>query len=275
MQFQKGFTIVELLVVITIIVVMLALLAPALDKAVYQTELALCGSKIHAVMGGAQTYAVGNKRQYPSSRRDISSERPAYSIKYPTGPDERTYLRTFLSLNDALNCPLRKKIDIETTRPQAAIYVGYALWFGFIYKAGTPERGMYKLGDRFTWDGKSYDLLTSDYVGAAVTVSDGSQGYGLGSHPDYDGVWFNDHVQDVPNPWVANGLAPSQVAGDVTYSWWYGGPSPRGPVDSNFGYQDGSVRRRNRILWEDPDMSRIPDFMNDRTPARRMLVPPQ
>jgi len=147
MQFQKGFTIVELLVVITIIVVMLALLAPALDNAVYQAELALCGSKIHAVMSGAQTYAVGNKRQYPSSRRDISSERPAYSIKYPTGPDERTYLRTFLSLNDALNCPLRKKIDIETTRPQAAIYVGYALWFGFIYKAGTPERGMYKLGD--------------------------------------------------------------------------------------------------------------------------------
>jgi type II secretory pathway pseudopilin PulG len=34
---------VELLVVITIIVLLLALLAPALEKAIYQAQMAVCG----------------------------------------------------------------------------------------------------------------------------------------------------------------------------------------------------------------------------------------
>ena len=42
MRAQSAFTLVELMVVITIIVLLLALMMPALDKAVYQAELASC-----------------------------------------------------------------------------------------------------------------------------------------------------------------------------------------------------------------------------------------
>jgi prepilin-type N-terminal cleavage/methylation domain-containing protein len=60
-----GFTIVELLVVISIIVVLLALLAPALDQAIYQAELSVCGAKLRSLGGGLVNYALGSQRRYP------------------------------------------------------------------------------------------------------------------------------------------------------------------------------------------------------------------
>ena len=44
--------------------------APALDRAIYQTELTVCGTKLHAVGLGAQTYAMNNRRGYPDRRPD-------------------------------------------------------------------------------------------------------------------------------------------------------------------------------------------------------------
>ena len=45
---NKGLTLIELLVVITIIVILLALLMPAIDKAIYQSELAVCETNFTA-----------------------------------------------------------------------------------------------------------------------------------------------------------------------------------------------------------------------------------
>jgi prepilin-type N-terminal cleavage/methylation domain-containing protein len=42
---STAFTLIELLVVVTIIVVLLSLLTPALDRAIYETELAVCASQ--------------------------------------------------------------------------------------------------------------------------------------------------------------------------------------------------------------------------------------
>jgi prepilin-type N-terminal cleavage/methylation domain-containing protein len=57
MESVIGFTIVELLVVITIIVVLLALLMPGLDRAIYQAELAVCGSRLKSLGAAVSTYA--------------------------------------------------------------------------------------------------------------------------------------------------------------------------------------------------------------------------
>ena len=64
-SFRQGFTLIELLVVIAIIVVLLALLVPALDKALYQSELAVCATHLNAITTGANTYALNFKRSYP------------------------------------------------------------------------------------------------------------------------------------------------------------------------------------------------------------------
>jgi len=60
-----GFTLVELLVVITIIVILLALLAPALDRAVYNAETAKCLASQRTIVQAAQSYAVDHKRVLP------------------------------------------------------------------------------------------------------------------------------------------------------------------------------------------------------------------
>src|SRR5687767_12600186 len=62
---SKAFSLVELLVVVTIITVLMALLAPAMDQAIYQAELAVCGANQRTTAGAVTLYAAGNKRSYP------------------------------------------------------------------------------------------------------------------------------------------------------------------------------------------------------------------
>lgn len=67
-QRPSAFTIIELLVVVTIIVVLLALLAPALDKAVEQAERVLCASNLHHTTAALGQYALDMKRNYPEGQ---------------------------------------------------------------------------------------------------------------------------------------------------------------------------------------------------------------
>ena len=62
---QDGFTIVELLVVITIIVVLLALLLPSLERAVQSAEIAVCLSNQHKIGLALHGYQTDHKRYYP------------------------------------------------------------------------------------------------------------------------------------------------------------------------------------------------------------------
>src|SRR5687767_44112 len=65
MNRPNAFTLVELLVVMTIIAVLLALLTPALDVAVYEAELVVCASRLDALAKGVTHYALDFRRQYP------------------------------------------------------------------------------------------------------------------------------------------------------------------------------------------------------------------
>ncbi len=58
---RTGFTLVELLVVITIIVILLALLAPAMDRAMELAERTQCATNLHALYGGVAVYAMAAK----------------------------------------------------------------------------------------------------------------------------------------------------------------------------------------------------------------------
>ena len=62
---SKAFTLVELLVAITIIVVLLALLTPAIDRAMSAAEKTRCGSNHHALGLATVQYVLESRRRLP------------------------------------------------------------------------------------------------------------------------------------------------------------------------------------------------------------------
>jgi prepilin-type N-terminal cleavage/methylation domain-containing protein len=158
----RGFTLVELLVVITIIVVLLALLAPALDRAIYQADLVRCAANQRVVSTAATNYAFSSKRSYP--HRPMPAENTdnwlnPNQLQHPfqSGYDLRPMLRDELGLkiNENMQCPLVTPIDLdERPLPDEFIFGNQAMWFGWHYQLGNNGpvlRGMKRLGDRFEW----------------------------------------------------------------------------------------------------------------------------
>ena len=241
-----AFSLVELLVVITIIVILLALLTPALDQAIYQAELTSCAARTRSIAQGVTFYAGDARRFYPyrptvdlypgmtamgwlnNGWDNLTSERA----------DDRPVFRSHIPVNASLNCPLNGWTDIEGSRREPTItftYSQYSLWFGFYFR---ERPGMRKLGDRLmapVWGGpdESFALLASDFSMVHRTNS-----FGYSGHPDRQGLWPGALYQDQPNPWDGTY--------DVTLAWYYG-EAARGELDLNFAYTDSSVRRLENV----------------------------
>ena len=242
-----AFTLIELLVVVTIIVVLLALLTPALDKAIYQAEVVRCMTNLKVAANGFITYASGNSRRYPD--RGLKDARnvwgvAAYMITDPTeggnggapGFDMRPMLRDLFSINKTLNDPLAKAVDLEWVAPVPDHYVfdTYNLYFGWTYKMPAGGPGMMKLGDRWTYDNQRFNILACDFdfyrnTGAQAAASHGDNHFLVNQVFEY---------------------AVSPFGGHVTSSLWAnGGTADRDPLDLNFAYDDGSVRRLDQVVY--------------------------
>ena len=59
-RYRNGFTLVELLVVIGIIVILLSLLIPLVGTARHKSEVTACASNLRQIVAGMNTYAVRN-----------------------------------------------------------------------------------------------------------------------------------------------------------------------------------------------------------------------
>ena len=266
-----GFTIVELLVVITIIVVLLALLVPALDRAIYEADLAVCATRLHGIATGAITYTVDHRRAYPHRSGLSGSWKPnylyvggAWSPVTGRGPDDRPVLREYMSVNGHLNDPLCDTVDFEAGEMDALVEASYNLWFGFRY---ARERGLLKLGDRLEYMGDQFDFLASDRDVISEQFS-----FVHGSHPDDEGVLS---LLTFENDSNVPGLK------SVFSRWDVGGRPTRGALDMNFVAQDGAVSRAAGIPQPpavgSPEMARhplvpLPEFSDDAQPGIRTYL---
>jgi prepilin-type N-terminal cleavage/methylation domain-containing protein len=268
---QAAFTLVELLVVITIIVALLSLLAPALDKAIYEAELAVCASQQRAVAQGLTAYAAGHSRLYPlrtpvhapqflsmgTLARTASLE--AFLAPPTEGVDARQFLEGFVLL-DLLIDPLSEKVDLsrDASDPDAVIITSRALWYGWQFPG---HDGMKRLGDRWSWRGD--DILgnrVNHRFSYLTTDSDRHNATGnvvYGSHPDADGLMTNLVMQ---NETFEEGPAVVGYAVKWTDSeWWRRDGVERGAIDMNFASADGSVDRLREVLWQgDERVVRVP-----------------
>lgn len=264
---REAFTLIELLVVVAIITVLLALLVPGLDKAVYQAELAACGANLKGIATGVTTYAAQHRRSYPY-RRDVQ-EVPQWQNSKFFDPiierDIRRVIRDYVAIKAFID-PMCKKVDF-TLEGLTHGYGPYSEWFGWFFR-GPGERGMNRLGDRFTWtDSKTdparpvqyaFDLLVSDWdfgnLGAQMA----------GAHPDHDGLMYN-YTRDNEDQEISFGITVAAPINKMSETHWQTLPGQglRGVVDTNFASADGSVRRYDRVRWdeamrEDRRMVRVP-----------------
>jgi prepilin-type N-terminal cleavage/methylation domain-containing protein len=268
-----GFTLVELLVVITIIVILLAMLAPALDKAVYFAELSLCAANQHAIGNGAQIYAVDHARRYPDRSRALKAE-PNYASNWLTEPESDLDLRPILSGYMSIKAfmdPLSPNVNVqETGRPEdrdTYVHSNNSFYFGWQFQAPAPHAGMLRLNDRFGWKDRRFSVLVADLdwntVGYTVTLS---------SHADRDGILFEEVVQDVQEPVSASLLG--YPTGRFTFGRWIQiSGQERGELDMNFASSDGSVERFDHVQTDDPRMVKVPLPAHDQ--AEFQLLPPK
>lgn len=270
----RAFTLIELLVVITIIVILLALLTPALDRAIYQSELAVCGAGQRAIATTVQTYAIGHRRVYPMPSQGRRAEHQPGELGQASVPqhDLRVPLKGYLSAK-LFQCPLTGEIDmsIEGSQPNTAVYSPYELWFGMRYTDPNSSGGMVRIGDRFSWNDAgethTFRLLVSDKNLQLINGSASS------AHPDDEAVMFNTVYQDVNAFGLA--IAPGLADFDLTLSNWNSRTNPvRGKLDLNFTRDDGSVDRITGITLDDPRLARIPAHTSGAVPEYRIHIPP-
>ena len=63
---RPAFSLVELLVVVTIVVVLLAMLTPAMDQAMAAAERTTCAAKLHGLANAGAQYRMDHKRAFPT-----------------------------------------------------------------------------------------------------------------------------------------------------------------------------------------------------------------
>ena len=277
-----GFTIVELLVVITIIVVLVALLTPALDTAVYQAELATCAGRLQAQARAVSTYAVANRRSYPQPQGPRTGGQPdlLYWGSRPQWNVGGLLFGQYLSPDAFLDplggegaLDLSPEANRNALNDRTQVYANYNLWFG----GQLPdEKGMLRFGNRLTWTDpytsrvNHFNVLASDINLVADPDKDGTATTGTqSSHCDRDQTMSMYAFQNESPGGIWLALA------EATISRW-AGPLERGSLDLNYAIDDGSVPRFTQVratLEDEPRLRRLPSNFAGTAPEWRIHIP--
>ena len=248
---KRALTLVELLVVITIIVLLCALTAGVATRAIGTAKLAICAAGMDSVATGIVQYTMDNGRRYPvrnslrmmtvlqdAGLRWTSIRGVLQSADNTQRVDDRPSIKPYMSIRNLLD-PFCNAIDLDdpatTQRMDTWVFAPYEMWWDFQYDGF--ER-MSRLGDGFSWQnpdtGKKsrWKILVAD-----MNTYRGSVDAALSSHNDRDGrlvedtelgtYMYEDGTRDYHSFYTNSGP-------------WAGGDK-RGPQDYNFAYDDGSV----------------------------------
>jgi prepilin-type N-terminal cleavage/methylation domain-containing protein len=269
---RSGFTLVELLVVITIIVILLSILMPAMDKALHEAEMTNCAANQRGAASGQIGYAMDYKRRYPYrevvrkmsnqavDHRQLTVPMNRSQANQVNGYDERPLYLPYMSLA-SLECPKVDDLDLASgSAAETYIYGSITRFAGWQYHfnhttqgqnttspltPGTPGPGMLKLGDRWTFGTIRSRILGGDHYRVI-----GVFGWTVeAAHPDVHGLTSLQTFQEAS--------APNQGLGDAdakkTISIWTlftaaAQDNVKG-IDVNYHYDDGAVERFNALGW--------------------------
>lgn len=200
---QRAFSLIELLVVISIVALLLALLLPALKKARLAAEEAHCLSNLHQIDLATFMYANDNRdqlpyRPYPSNNTDG---------KTAVAPNELHGIGWDVNLNDSL-------VNVYLGGSRDVMFCP-----GPLYEVANPSIGAY--GDRlcsysFFYHPASTWIISKPDLSKLSRIRPGYALWGCESYLD---------LSSAPQKWISHGRA--------------GTPEQPGGMNSNFA--DGSA----------------------------------
>jgi|GEM_PF-1883560 len=259
MQKTKAFTLVELLVVISIIALLIGILIPVLSNVFYTTRTTQCTSRLKQIGIAATAAAVDNNQKYPHKVGPIKDrylnpadgeyyrwDQKPWSIKSKSRWDYIPLIEPYVSdVSEIFVCPhidydWKKNYNPSTN----ATIIPYAIYWGVYGNA--VKKPMVKLGEGWgpgnatdgggiTQESSRYHVLASDHMrlGTSYGVNkypDGSSFSGpksMGNHPPAKGDYFYAKSPD--------GNGSGYVFDQTTNG------------NANYVYDDGSVQMHSQI----------------------------
>jgi len=271
-----GFTIVELLVVMTLILLLMSILLPSARRARYVAKFATCASQQRQVATGVLSYASDYARQYPFRKvawgNNPRHSKIAQNVK-SGGPDDRPMFREYFDIN-FLVCPfspLEGVQDLDSTT-NIDVHSSYEMYFGSPIVRGDKSTWNMRMTDRplapdldtpgnyAAKERREYDILLADMDWAYFAIQQQQT-----SHPDfYGGLLQFEHRER---------HLPTQVNTHHTMTMWWNPNFERGAIDRNFLYKDGSVRAMFYLEMNDQRTVRVPARNNTWTSAQWLFLP--
>ena len=114
MKNKKHFTLIELLIVVTIIAILVAMLLPILHRAKYKARLAICMNNLKQIATMTHVYANDSNDLYPE-RKDITSNSGIKATNLKGGVDDRDPIRPYLPINKIMNDNFVTPVDLENS----------------------------------------------------------------------------------------------------------------------------------------------------------------
>ena len=270
---RRGFTLAEMMTAVAIIVLLVAILVPALQGALYAAKLAKCGANMDSFAVSVNIYAHENKRHYPDrpTSRALKvtltpqAQEGEWLVWYrtPMGllraswygqnnaegvemADDRPIFQSILDVKATFLDPFVTPVDLMHPDSYDAdtVVASYDILMGWDYQ---DEQKIVRIGDVMTYTTATrqfrWDILMMDRDTNVRQWSNPAPGVGTpfdqvagSSHPARRGR-FNEDV----NTARASGIRDNAV------SYWSSqyampGPRPSGTkLDRNFVHTDGSV----------------------------------
>ncbi|OVE77883.1 hypothetical protein BVX99_01345 [bacterium F16] len=237
---SRRFTLIELLIAITILLILCALLLPVLIEVKYKAKLVVCMNNQKQLATSAIVEASENNNRF-STRAATELGYTAYgapdALKHGVagaGPyDDRPNLE-YISVN-TLKCPFLPEYDY-TNSTETHIRWGYSLYFGWRLEGDSDANHMTRIGQQLTFNGNEFDIMIAD-------MNIGYNGYdggtrAMAAHPDRLGTMALD---------LTPGLGRYKLEGSYF----------RGPVDLTFTRTDGSAFTIKNVAPIDSRLTKV------------------
>jgi prepilin-type N-terminal cleavage/methylation domain-containing protein len=232
----RGFTLVEVLVVVAIVAVLIALLLPAFARAKYAARLAVCSSNLRQAALAHNTYAMDEKGWYPNSateKRYVAAvDEMRWFVPTGTSPTQTDMLLPYLAggtsmvarRNDVLACPQGVE-NLGRDLHESKDLQYYAFYCNRINAQGSNQTAYYK-----TKDGK--------WAGTIQYVKDESKLLQKAADTMYYEGYRNNHGWSNRNGWYRI------LASDWTTRWYGTSTAFTNHVRNGNGYVE-----QNQVRW--------------------------